>query len=173
LDAETSAKLEELSAAFHRKRTAILRSAMQWGLTQMYGWTADRSVPAAVYTVTMLVEPALLRRVQDAAATHGVSEAAWLRQALRQVTPEDFPASWHAEAARDDQQRSHELRRYGTRFMLRSDESATRKFQQLVEHFDKPRAAIFRQLAAQATSETFPESWHQAVTEQTPRPRRG
>jgi hypothetical protein len=33
LDAETWAKLEELAAAFHWKRSAILRSVMQWGLT--------------------------------------------------------------------------------------------------------------------------------------------
>jgi hypothetical protein len=40
--------------------------------------------------------------------------------------------------------------------MLCLDEAATQKLQQLVEHFGKPRAAIIRQLLAQATSETFP-----------------
>jgi hypothetical protein len=45
LEAETHAKLEELAAAFHRKRSAILRHAMPWGLTQTRGWTVDRAVP--------------------------------------------------------------------------------------------------------------------------------
>jgi hypothetical protein len=37
LDAETHAKLEELAHTFHRKRAAILRFVMQWGLTQTQG----------------------------------------------------------------------------------------------------------------------------------------
>jgi hypothetical protein len=121
----------------------------------------------------MLVEPELLQQEQDAAATHGTSVAAWVRHALRQVTLDDFPASWHAEAAQDDQQKSHDSRRYRTRFMPCLDETATQKLQQLVEHFGKPRAAIIRQLLAQATSETFPAGWHLAVAEQLPRLRRG
>jgi hypothetical protein len=32
LDGDTNAKMEELAKAFHRKRGAILRSVMQWGL---------------------------------------------------------------------------------------------------------------------------------------------
>jgi hypothetical protein len=55
LDAETHAKLEELAAAFHRKRSAILRCVMQWGLTQTQGWTIDQSLPATVQTVGMLL----------------------------------------------------------------------------------------------------------------------
>jgi predicted DNA-binding protein len=150
-----------------------LRFVMQWGLTQMNGWTIDRSSPATVHTVTMLVEPELLQQVQDAAATHGTSVAAWLRQALRQMTPNDFPASWHAEAGEEGRRRSHDSYLYHTRFMLRLDETAAQKLQQLVEHFGKPRAAIIRQLVAQATSEAFPERWHLAVAEQSPRLRRG
>jgi hypothetical protein len=37
LDAETHAKLQELAAAFRRKRSAILCYVMQWGLTQTRG----------------------------------------------------------------------------------------------------------------------------------------
>jgi hypothetical protein len=55
LDFETRAKLEELAAAFHRKRSAILRYVMQWGLAQTRGWTIDQSLPAIVQTVGMLL----------------------------------------------------------------------------------------------------------------------
>jgi hypothetical protein len=37
LDAETHAKLQDLTTAFHRKRSAILRFVMDWGLTQTQG----------------------------------------------------------------------------------------------------------------------------------------
>jgi hypothetical protein len=45
-----------------------------------------------------LLEPDLLQRVQDVAAAHRASVAAWVRHALRQVTPDDFPAAWQAFA---------------------------------------------------------------------------
>jgi predicted DNA-binding protein len=117
LDAETHAKLEELATAFHRKRSAILRHVMQWGLTQTRRWTVDMAVPGTVRTVGMLLEPELLQQVQEAAAVYGASMAAWLREAVRRVTGDDFPDSWHAEAAQDDQRRSHDSRQYGTRFV--------------------------------------------------------
>jgi predicted DNA-binding protein len=81
LDAETSAKLQELAAAFHRKHSAILRYVMQWGLAQARGWTIDQSLPAIVQTVGMLLEPELLQQVQEAAAAHGTTVAAWVRHA--------------------------------------------------------------------------------------------
>src|SRR5262245_28662828 len=56
LDTETHAKLEKLAAAFHRKRSAILRFVMQWGLTQIRGWTVDMAVPSTVRTDGMLLE---------------------------------------------------------------------------------------------------------------------
>jgi hypothetical protein len=68
LDAETHAKLEELAAIFHWKRSAILRCVMQWGLTQTRGWTVDMAVPGPVRTVCMLLEPELLQQVQEAAS---------------------------------------------------------------------------------------------------------
>jgi hypothetical protein len=67
LDAETVAKLEELAAIFHWKRSAVLRFVMQWGLTQTGGWPVDIAVPGTVRTVGMLLEPELLQRVQEAA----------------------------------------------------------------------------------------------------------
>jgi hypothetical protein len=76
LDAETHTKLEELSAAFHRKRSPILRFVMQWGLIQTQGWTVDQSIPASVSPVPVLPEPELLQRVHDAAAARGVTVAA-------------------------------------------------------------------------------------------------
>jgi hypothetical protein len=122
LDAETHAKLEELAAAFHRTRSAILRHAMPWGLTQTRGWTVDRAVPGTVRTVGMLLEPELLQQVQEAAAAHGATVAGWWRQAMREVTIDDFPATWRAGVAGV---RSHDSQTYGQRFMLRLDETTT------------------------------------------------
>jgi len=83
LDAETWAKLEDLARTFHRKRSAILRHAMQWGLIQTRGWTVDMAVPGTVRTVGMLLEPELLPHVQEAAAAHGATVAAWVRHTLQ------------------------------------------------------------------------------------------
>jgi predicted transcriptional regulator len=165
LDAETSAKLEELASAFHRKRSAILRFVMQWGLRHSEGWTIDQSVPATVHLAPVLLEPELLQQVQDAAVVHGASVAAWLREALRRVTSGDFPPSWHAEAAQGDRPRSHDSRYYSTRFMLRLDETTAQKLQHLVKQVGKPRAEVIRQLIAQARPEDFPQSWQLAVAE--------
>jgi predicted transcriptional regulator len=176
LDAETHAKLEELAAAFHRKRSAILRHAMPWGLTQTQGWTVDRAVPGTVRTVGMLLEPELLQQVQEAAAAHGATVAGWLRQAMREVSRADFPPSWHAEADQGGKPRSHDSHYYGTRFMLRLDETTAQKLQHLVERFARPRAEIIRQLVGQAKPEDFPEHWQLGAEENrvrragTPRP---
>jgi predicted transcriptional regulator len=168
LDAETAAKLQELAAAFHRKHSAILRYVMPWGLAQTRGWTVDMAVPGTVHTVGMLLEPELLQQVQEAAATHGVTVAAWVRHALRQVSPDDFPASWHAEAAQDDQQRSHDSRRYGIRFMLRLDDETANTLGLLTRTFDRSAAEVIRHLIAQATLEDFPESWRLAAAAHRP-----
>jgi predicted transcriptional regulator len=94
LDAETHAKLEELASTFPRKRSAIVRYLMQWGLRHSEGWTIDRSPVVAVPPVPVLLEPELHQQVQDVAAAHGVSVAAWLREAMRRITADDFPGSW-------------------------------------------------------------------------------
>ena len=79
LDAETHAKLEELTAAFHRKGSAILRHMLSWGLTQAQGWTFDRGFTTTVHLVPILLEPALLQQVQDSARVHGTTVAVWVR----------------------------------------------------------------------------------------------
>jgi predicted transcriptional regulator len=165
LDAETSAKLEELVSVLHRKRAQIVRYVMRWGLAHTEGWTVDPSIPDRPHLVHMLVEPELLQQVQEAAAAHGTSVAAWLRYALRQVTRDDFPASWQAKAAHGGQPRSHDSRLYGQRFMLRLDEITSRKLQHLVKQSEMPRAEFIRQLIAGATPEDFPESWPLRVEE--------
>jgi predicted transcriptional regulator len=166
LDAETQAKLEELAAAFHRKRSAILRHAMPWGLIQTQGWTTVR-------TVGMLLEPELLQQVQEAAATHGATGAAWVRQMLREVRIDDFPESWRADQI---DVRSHDSQTYRQRFMLRLGERTSQKLQHLVEQLGMSRAEIIRQLVRQAKPEDFPEHWQLGAEENrvrragTPRP---
>ena len=137
---------------------------MQWALAHTYGWTIDlSSITGRPHLVHMLVEPELLRRVQEAANAHRVSVAARVRQAMRQVTPEDFPASWRAG---ETGLWAHDSRFYGQRFMLRLDQTTATQLQHLVEQFEKPRAAIIHQLIVQATPEDFPESWQMAADEQ-------
>jgi hypothetical protein len=46
-----------------------------------------------VRTVGMLLEPELLQQVQETAAAHGATVAAWVRHAMREATIEDFPES--------------------------------------------------------------------------------
>ena len=156
LDAETHAKLAELTAAFHRKRSAILRHAMPWGLTQTRGWTVDRAVPSTGRTVGMLLEPELLQQVQEAAATHGATVAAWVRQMLREVRIDDFPERWRLGVAGA---RSHESGYDQRRFMLRLDDETSKKLGTLTRGFDRPAAEVIRQLIAQAKAEDFPPSW--------------
>jgi transcriptional regulator with XRE-family HTH domain len=49
--------------------------------------------------------------------------------------------------------------------ILRLDQTTATRLQHLVDQFDKPRAAIIRQLIVQAIPEDFPESWQIAVAE--------
>jgi predicted transcriptional regulator len=165
LDAETSAKLEELARTFHRKRSPILRFVMQWGLHHSTGWTIDRSAVAVVSPVPVLLEPDLLQHVQDTAAAHGVSMAAWLREAMRRVTAEDFPASWRAA---ETPGRSHESGHYHPKFGMRLDEVTAHKLETLTHTFNRPAAEIIRQLIAQVRAEDFPPSWHMAAMERRP-----
>ena len=122
LDAATHAMLEALASSFHRKRAAMLRSVMEWGLAHTEGWTVDPSTPDRPYLVHILVEPDLLRQVQEAADAHGARVAAWVRQALRQITPEDFPVSWRAEGTAP---RSHESGYFHRKFGLRLDDETS------------------------------------------------
>jgi predicted transcriptional regulator len=162
LDEEAYAKLEELAAAFHRKRAAILRYVMQWGLSHGKDRTIDQSIPASVQLVPVLLEPELLQQVQDAADIHGASVAAWVRHAMRQVTIEDLPASWRAGETTG---RSHELGYYGRKFGLRLDEETSQKLDTLSPIFHRSAAEVIRQLIDRAQPEDFPQRWHFAVEE--------
>jgi hypothetical protein len=126
LDAALSATLEDLARTVHRMRGAVLRGVMQWGLVQTKGWSIDRSTVVAVPPVPVLVPPALLAQVQDAAASHGVSMAVWLRHALQQIAADDFPAS---RQAGETLPRSHDSGHYGRRFMLRLDDETSNKWE--------------------------------------------
>jgi predicted DNA-binding protein len=162
LDPETLAKLEALASACHRKRSAILRFVMQWGLRHSEGWTVDRPPVAAVPPVPVLLEPTLLQPVQVAAAADGVSVAAWLREAMRRVTADDFPASWRTGERAG---RSHESGYYHRKFGLRLDNVTSQKLETLTETFERPAAEVIRQLIIQARVEDFPQSRRPAVAE--------
>ena len=82
--------------------------------------------------------------------------APWLRHRVRQIAMTDFPPSW--QEARSEE-RSHDSRTYGTRFMLRLDDPTRDKLEDLSTHFDTSAAEIVRQLIAQAEPEDFPPSW--------------
>src|SRR5215475_12797311 len=94
LDPETHVKLHELEKALHRKRAQILRYVMTWGLDHPHAWTPDHQPPDHTRLVPILVEPTLWQQVQEVAAPHSTSVAAWVRGALRHLRFEEFPASW-------------------------------------------------------------------------------
>jgi hypothetical protein len=110
----------------------------------------------------MLVEPDLLQQVQDAAESHGVAVAVWLRQAMRQVTLEDFPDSWRAG---EGGSRPHESGHYHRRFQLRLDPHTQRKLETFMQTFNRSAAEIIRQLMLQAKPQQFPKSWQLAAAE--------
>jgi hypothetical protein len=59
---------------------------------------------------------------------------------------------------------------YGIRFMLRLDEAAQTKLQQLISHFGVSKATIIRRLIMQATPEDFPRNWHMRAAERSMHP---
>src|SRR5262249_10767167 len=134
LDEETAAKLETLEKSIQRKRGPSLRYVMQWAISHSCGWTIDQSLPTSLHLVPVLVEPRLYQQVQEVAALHGASIAAWVRQAMRQVTINDFPETWRAG---ESAIRSNDSRYFGQRFMLRLNETTTQQLQRLVERFAK------------------------------------
>jgi hypothetical protein len=113
-------------------------------------------VQGSVRHLYLFVDPELHQRVAKAAIAAGMKIAPWLRHMVRQITITNFPASWQ-EATLEE--RSHDPRTYGTRFMLRLDEPSQTKLQQLVEQFGASKAKIIRQLIAQANDEDLPKSW--------------
>jgi len=163
LDAMTRAKVDDLATRFHQPRAAVLSHIMQWGLSREQRRALNQSESQGpVRHLSCYVPVALHARVQQAAAAAGVHTAPWLRQMIRQVTPEDFPASWHEGHAAE---RSHESRRYGKRFMLRLDGQTWATLDAWSTYFERSAAEVIRQLLAQATPDTFPASWHLRVAE--------
>ena len=162
LDPSTLAKVVEFVSTCHRKRSAILRCVMQWGLRHSEGWTVDQSPVVAVPPVPVLLEPKLFQQVQEPAAAHGVSMAAWVREAVRRVSVDDLPASWRTD---ETVGRSHDSGFYDRKYQLRLDEATSHKLEALTRTFERPAAEVIRQLVLQAAPEDFPQSWHLAVAE--------
>ena len=123
----------------------------------------DRQRPDRTHLLHMLVEPELFQRVQQAAAIHAASVAAWLRLAMRHITREDFPASGRAG---ERGSRSHESGHYRRRFMLRLNAGTAHTLETSMQTFHRSAAEIIRQLVAQAMPGAFPQSWEMAVGEQ-------
>jgi hypothetical protein len=162
LEAETHTKLAVLTKTFHPKRAQILRHVMQWAFAHTRGWTVDQSPPDHPHLVPILVEPELCQQVQGAAAALGAGVGAWVRQTMRQVTPEDFPPSWRGG---NSAARSHESGYFRRKFGLCLDEETLSKLGALTETLGCHAAEVIHQLIAQAKLEDFPPSWHSAEEE--------
>jgi predicted transcriptional regulator len=163
LDTDSRQKVDDLARHFRRPRAAVLRHIMSWGLDCGVMDARDQGeAQGPVRHLYVYVDADLYEAVRKAAAAAGVHLAPWLCQMVRQIPMTAFPGSWQEERS---ERRSHDSRVYGTRFMLRLDRASETTLQRLVEHFDVPRAAIIRQLLAQATPDTFPVSWRLLVAE--------
>jgi hypothetical protein len=123
------------------------------------------SIHPRPHLVRMLVDPELLQQEQGAVEAHGVTVAAWLRHAMRQVSLEDFPPSW---CVGETAARSHDSGYSRGKFGLRLDEVTSRKLEALMQTFHRSAAEVIRQLIAQARPEDFPPSWRLAVQEGSP-----
>jgi predicted transcriptional regulator len=161
LDADTWQKVDDLARRFRRPRAAVLSHIMRWSLSREPGGALDRGAShGPVRHLSLYVPVELHARVQKAAAAAGLHTAPWLRYMVRHISMADFPASWHEGPA---EERSHDSRRYGKRFMLRLDDPTWETLDALATHFETSSAEIIRRLLAQATPDTFPASWHRRV----------
>jgi hypothetical protein len=163
LDQMTRARMDDLARRFHTPRAAVLCHIMQWGLShEPTGPLTYCASPSQVHHLHLYVPSELHEHVEQAATAARVKTAPWLRDMVRQVTIEDFPASWQ-EATPPE--RSHDSRIYTMRFMLRLDTTSSLKLQELINRFDVPKAAIIRHLLTQAEPDDFPKSWHMRAAE--------
>jgi hypothetical protein len=162
--------VDDLATRFHQSRAAVLRHIMQWGLSrrQNIPLTQGESEGPVCHRY-LYVDSELHDRVEEAATAAEVKIALWLRHMVRQITLTDFPASWQEERP---EERSHDSRTYGNRFMLRLDEHSLTKLQQLINQFGSSKAEIIRQLIAQAEPEDFPKSWQMRAAEHSMPPMR-
>jgi hypothetical protein len=166
LDMKTRAKLETLATGFQRSRAAVLRQVMQWGLGQK--GPIESRVPRGTTSCFFMVDAELHQQVKDVAKAAGVDVAPWMRHMMRQIRRADFPKSWQArktEQRNTTAQRSHDSRQYWKRLMLRLDDQASERLEDLATYFGEPNAEVIRQLIVQAKREDFPQSWHLAVAE--------
>jgi predicted transcriptional regulator len=124
--------------------------------------TSTRANHQARCATSLYVASDLHEHVEQAAAAAGVKAAPWLRHMVRQITVQDFPASWQEATPHE---RSHDSHTYPARFMLRLDEPSQTKLQQLINQLHASKAAIIRQLIAQATPEDFPKRWQLQAAE--------
>ena len=158
LDAVTRAKVDELAHRFHQPRAAVVCHIMEWGLSRKQAETRDGGESdGPVRHLSPYVDTELHEQIERVATAAGMNIAPWLRLMVRQISMTDFPASWE-EARSED--RSHDSRTHGPRFMLRLDSPSATKLQHLVQQFGVSQAKIIRQLIMQATPENFPKSWH-------------
>jgi hypothetical protein len=149
--------VDDLVKYFRRPRAAVLCHIMEWGMGRGETPLLDQSeAQGPVRHLYLYAEAGLHAQVEKAAITVGMKIAPWLRHMVRQITITDFPASWQEERL---EERSHDSRTYGTRFMLRLDDPSQTKLQHLVKQFGASKAEIIRQLIAQANDEDFPKSW--------------
>jgi predicted transcriptional regulator len=169
LDPATRQKVDDLAKCFRQPRAAVLCHIMQWALSREQTGPLDQGdAQGPERHLYLYVASALYERVEKAATAAGVNIAPWLRHMVRQMTMADVPASW--QEARSEE-RSHDSRTYGTRFMLRLDDPSQAKLQQLVKQFGASKAEIIRQLIAQANDENFPKSWQMRAAEHRVQPR--
>jgi hypothetical protein len=135
-DQATQTTSTRLVTACRRRRAAVRRQVLAWGLTPGQGWTLDRHRPRGrAPRVAVRREPELRARVEAAATVTGADLSAWLRHAGQQVTVAECPTRWQATSAeqRRAPQRSHDSRQYGTRCMRRLDEASLGKLDQCTE----------------------------------------
>jgi hypothetical protein len=157
------AKVDELAKRLHQPRAAVVCYIMQWGLSRRPTENFDGGASEGpVRHLYLHVGCELHQLVQKAATAAGMHMAPWLRALVRRISFADFPASWQEATAVE---RSHDSRIYGTRFMLRLDETSQTKLQQLITKFGVSKAAIIRQLLVEAKPEDFPKSWHMRAAE--------
>jgi hypothetical protein len=167
LDPTTRAKVGNLAQRFHQPRAAVVCHIMHWGLSCAPADIRDGgAAEGPVRHLYCYVDTALHARVETAAMAVGVKMAPWLRAMVRQVTLTDFPASW--QEARSEE-RSHDSRTYGTRFMLQLDHASQAKLKLLLQQFGVSKAHIIRQLLVQAKPEDFPTSWQLKAAERRAR----
>ena len=163
LDAATRAAVDDFAARFHQPRAAVLCAIMRSGLTEGPTATPDQGrAEGPVRPLHLSVDAALHARVQRAASAAGVKVALWRCAMVRQIPLTAFPPSWQAARV---EERSHDSRRYDTRFMLRLDVPSAVKLQHLVTQFKASKADVIRQLIRHATPEEFPTSWHLRAAE--------